>query len=288
MEGIMGRNRAFLVFMLILGIVEAIIMLLVNGLSLLTGGPSPPYATYTAVNVCAAFDKVLGGWEALFPSASWALMGLIIGSALYFALYEAHRLHRPLLRWMALAVPCLLLVMTPLVGPYTASAGAGGAYSSQTMDARRQTREAQAFLDQWLKSINEKSLGNHMACYADTVTPYLDRPTATWREIREEKARAFALPGSVFTELRNVAITVQNAAYVEVMFDKYWTVSAEDRVVTGADRQRLLLKNVRNRWKIAAFEELPETPPPLDRTTGIGSTGTAASPAGTATVQPGR
>lgn len=65
-------------------------------------------------NIFVAGDKILGSLQFVPPFASWAIMGFILGSLLYFAVREAPKLNRPAVQTFLIFMGSLL-IFTPLL-----------------------------------------------------------------------------------------------------------------------------------------------------------------------------
>jgi len=71
---------------------------------------------WLAVNSLAAADKTLGAWRFLPPMASWMAVGFLLGTLVYFALWEAPKLGRRRLRGLLLALAGAALLLPPVLG----------------------------------------------------------------------------------------------------------------------------------------------------------------------------
>lgn len=80
----------------------------------LLAGLNLPWIPWIALNVLAAFDKLLGAWVLFPPALSWALAGFVLGALCYFAVWEARRVGQRHRRHGYLVIAGLLLVLSPL------------------------------------------------------------------------------------------------------------------------------------------------------------------------------
>ncbi|GKT09137.1 BON domain-containing protein [Desulforhabdus sp. TSK] len=71
-----------------------------------------------SANILTAADKMLGAWSMFPPVVSWALMGFLLGSLLYFAFIEANRLNRPGLKESVIGACAVIVLLCPLMGPW--------------------------------------------------------------------------------------------------------------------------------------------------------------------------
>lgn len=72
---------------------------------------------WCSANLIAAIDKTLGAWTIFPPIISWMLAGLVVGSCVYFAVWESHKLSRPGLRRALILFSCAFIAIPPLVWP---------------------------------------------------------------------------------------------------------------------------------------------------------------------------
>ena len=77
----------------------------------------PSWSVLISTNILVAADKVMGSWNQMPPRYSWMLLGFVVVALLYFAVWEAHKLGHASVRPVFLALPCLLLILSPLVWP---------------------------------------------------------------------------------------------------------------------------------------------------------------------------
>lgn len=76
-----------------------------------------PLQQWAGVSVMAFVDQVLGAWGIVPPFVSWALLGFIVVTMIYFAIWEAHRIDIPKTRWFLLIAPWMILAVGPVVWP---------------------------------------------------------------------------------------------------------------------------------------------------------------------------
>lgn len=65
-------------------------------------------------NFIIAFDYFFGAWSIFPPAFSWASMGFLFGSLLYFAFMEAQKLNRPAVKGRILTA-CILIIFVSLI-----------------------------------------------------------------------------------------------------------------------------------------------------------------------------
>lgn len=73
-------------------------------------------AIFLFSNIIVFFDNILGGLIFVPPYISWALVGFMVGTLLYFAVNEAGKLSRPNIRPILIGIACFLPVITFLIG----------------------------------------------------------------------------------------------------------------------------------------------------------------------------
>lgn len=74
---------------------------------------------YLAFTFVTALDKLIGQWW-FSPTVSWAISGLFLGSLVYFVVYEARKLSRPMVSSLLLSSCFIFLFISPIIGPKTA------------------------------------------------------------------------------------------------------------------------------------------------------------------------
>lgn len=74
---------------------------------------------FVSANVLAAGDKFLGSWAIVPPYISWAAVGFGVGTLTYFAIREADKLSRPVIKPFLISISCAIIVLTPILGPMT-------------------------------------------------------------------------------------------------------------------------------------------------------------------------
>ena len=74
---------------------------------------------WVSINIFVVGDKFLGAWATFPPALSWVIVGFLVGTLAYFAVHEAKKLPVPGIQPLIMVCAGLLLIVTPIVGPYT-------------------------------------------------------------------------------------------------------------------------------------------------------------------------
>jgi hypothetical protein len=103
-DGCVGLIIGILVIGVVIAIVIEIVKLIYYG------------ALFIFSNIVVLFDNILGGWIFVPPYISWAIVGFVAGTLLYFAAKEAHKLSRPKVRPLLIVITCFYIISTFFVG----------------------------------------------------------------------------------------------------------------------------------------------------------------------------
>ena len=74
---------------------------------------------WLSINILVVADKLFGAWTIFPPALSWTIVGFFIGTLVYFAIRESKKLSLPGIQPIVIVCTCLLVIMTPIVGPYS-------------------------------------------------------------------------------------------------------------------------------------------------------------------------
>ena len=75
------------------------------------------HSTWGALNVVAAFDKVLGAWTFVPPALSWSIVGFLVGGLLHYAVWETRNTGQRHRRWLYYIFAAAALALGPLAWP---------------------------------------------------------------------------------------------------------------------------------------------------------------------------
>lgn len=131
----------------------------------------------------------------------------------------------------------------------------GGAATQPAVDPDAEARqEIQTTLDDWVDGVNGQNVGMHVGAYADRVSPYFDRASATRSEIAAIKAKAFdGRYSSMQLSIDNVSIKVSGDTG-RVTFSKSWTFTGS-KTYRGSCKQELGMTKTADGWKISSERE---------------------------------
>jgi len=71
---------------------------------------------FISVNFMAIVDKLIGSWLILPPYMSWAAIGFIVGSLVYYAAIENRNINRPEVGSLLILLSCMIVILSPVIG----------------------------------------------------------------------------------------------------------------------------------------------------------------------------
>jgi len=134
--------------------------------------------------------------------------------------------------------------------------GSSGYLLMSHYSRERVEQRVRGVLAVWTSTILSNDLAGQVDCYAPTVAPFFQRPSATIQEVAAEKERVMkTYPLVKKYAISNISFEHADANKVVVSFDKSWEAHGR-RTFAGSERQSLELRPLGGRWRIIAEREL--------------------------------
>lgn len=114
---------------------------------------------------------------------------------------------------------------------------------------------AEAFVNNWIKTITDRRFNDHMACYADNLDMYYTRSNVSKSEISKNRQEMFNTFSRIDMSIYNLQVSMGSNNSATATFNKKWDCSGAE-TFSGEVVQRLNLKNINGRWLITGEEEI--------------------------------
>ena len=112
-------------------------------------------------------------------------------------------------------------------------------------------------LTNWATASQSHDLEGHLSHYADIVSPYYGRNSASLSQVRADRARAYNLFTELNITLSNLKITFPAAGQANVILDKTWHfVRPDGRQSNGSVQQQIWLTQNGEQWLITGEKDL--------------------------------
>ncbi|OPY55834.1 MAG: Double zinc ribbon [Pelotomaculum sp. PtaU1.Bin035] len=146
---------------------------------------------------------------------------------------------------MGKSPPLVIEVKNPVAPPAVMTAN----YPNQ------EKQVIEAFSYNWIKTITERKINEHMDCYADNLDIYYKASNVPKSDILKSRQEMFNTYSKINMSIYNLQVNLESNNSATAIFNKKWDCSGKE-TFSGEVLQKLSLKNFNGKWQIIGEEEI--------------------------------